>query len=166
MKGEKQRFKETHIDNANTFQHKSHRDRGLMLAFTYLDLVPLEFTRENVMKWLAESGWIEGLVIKYLGDQFPYLDDYIQEIYLLIFDKIDKLIEVYETRGILAFCGYVKMIVFTNCFAEGSAVYKKVRYFNRNFTVSCDTEVWNTICDTYDPDTMQYYKFSKTTELL
>lgn len=166
MKGQKQKDKEKYIDRAKVNRTSKVVSTDVYsIKFTYLDLVPIEFTKQNVLKWLAESGWIEGCIIKYLGDQFPYLDDYIQEIYLLIYDKLDKLIDIYETRGVLAFCGYVKTMIFTNCFAEGSPVYKKIRYFNSKLTVSCDEDMWNDIVDTY-VESEGIYRMKKTNELI
>lgn len=166
MKGQKTKEKEKYIDKAKTVNHLKGNERNTIVGFTYLDLVPIDFTRENVMNWIANTGWIEGLIIKYLGDSFVYLDDYIQEIYLSIFDKLDRLIEVYENKGILSFCGYIKAIVKTSCYAEGAQVYKKIRYFSDKFTVSLEQEQWNDIIDTYNPETDKYYKFNKTNDLI
>lgn len=76
----------------------------------------------------------------------------------MIFERIDKLIDIYEERGILAFCGYIKMIVFTNTFSEKSAVYKKVCYFKHHNTYTLDDTLWNELLDTYDFETEDYYK--------
>lgn len=165
MKGQKEKDRLKYIEPAKTLHKRAPNEKTNVLGFSRLDLIPLVFNRDTAMKWLAESGWIEGMCIKYLGDQFPYLDDYIQEIYILIFDKIDHLVDIYEDRGILAFCGYVKAIVQINCFADGSKVYKNIRKFSRDFTLSCDTEVWNDICDTFNPEQDKYYKFNKTNDL-
>ena len=89
----------------------------------------------------------------------------LQAEYKPFINDVMKLIDIYETKGILAFCGYIKMIVFTNCFAEGAQTYKAIRKFSRDFTVSCDEKMWNDIIDKYDPDTMQYYKFNKRRQL-
>lgn len=166
MKGQKQKEKEKYLDRAKTLNTKKSAEKKNTMGFTYLDLVPIEFTKENVMEWLANSGWIEGSIIKMLGDQFPFLDDYIQEIYLLIFDKIDRLIDVYEERGILAFCGYVKMIIRIACFSTGAQTYKNMRKFSKDLTVSLDQENWNALIDTYDAETMPFYKFNKTNDLI
>lgn len=120
MRGQKELDHKRHVEAAKAIHLKKPSEKHSIMGFTYLDLVPIEFNRQNVMEWLANSGWIEGLIIKYLGDQFPYLDDYIQEIYIQIFDKIDRLIEIYETKGIMAFCAYIKVVIFTNCFAPGA----------------------------------------------
>lgn len=103
MKGRKE-FEDDKYRICQTFETSKeacaeYKRRGIgtnVLKFTWLDLFPLEPTPNSVMEYLVESGWIDSMIIKQLGDACPYLDDYIQEIYMLIFDKIDKIIDIYE----------------------------------------------------------------------
>lgn len=166
MKGfsEKENDRHTAISKCKTGkeQHDIHGLNDTYIKFTPLDLVPIDFNKESAMKYLVDSRWIESLVIMKLGDQCPYLDDYIQEIYLMIFEKLDRLIQIYEQAGIGAFIGYVKCIVTTNCFSSSGYPYKHIREFSEKRTVYSD-ELWSQIQDKYSGEEYgQIYKMTNT----
>lgn len=169
MRGQKEKDKAKYVDSMQPYiytqiKKDSKFQKDQILTFTKLDLIPIVFNKENVFKWLAESGWIEGMCFKRLGENFPYYDDYVQDIYLQIYDKLDHLIDIYESTGITAFCGYIKTMVNTNCLVKTCKAYKNHRAFHDHI-VTFDDTVWNDIIDKYDADSNQIYKFNKNTDI-
>jgi len=108
MKGHREKEKKK---RRKTEKREWNPKKKIPLLLTPLDLFPLHPTKENVFQYLVDSYWIEAQVIKIMGVENPIIDDVISEIYLLIYDKLDHLLDIYERRGILAFCGYIKTVV-------------------------------------------------------
>lgn len=137
------------------------KTKGDLYRFTRLDLFPINPTRENVFKYICESGWVPGLVIKAKGETFEHLDDFIQELYLIIYDKIDKLIEVYENNGIAAFCAYLKRMVLWSVFKNGLCDRRLLKH--EKFEQSFDISVMNDIYDKFNEDV---YHFNLSNNIL
>ena len=85
-------------------------------------------TWDRLMAWLADTGYIEGLVGKRISPLDRHLiEDYIQEVWVQILEvPHDKLLEIwYKGKG--RFTNYLKSIVINNVYSNSSHLYKNIR---------------------------------------
>lgn len=85
-------------------------------------------TWDRLMAWLADTGYIEGLVGKRISPLDRHLiEDYIQEVWVQILEvPHDKLLEIWY-RGKGKFTNYLKSIVINNVYSNSSHLYKNIR---------------------------------------
>ena len=85
-------------------------------------------TWDRLMTWLADTGYIEGLVGKRISPLDRHLiEDYIQEVWLQILEvPQEKMLDIYR-RGKGKFVNYLKSIVINNVYSKTSHLYKNIR---------------------------------------
>ena len=85
-------------------------------------------TWERLMEWLADTGYVEGLVGKKISPlDRAYIEDYIQEVWVQILEvPQEKLMDIwYKGKG--KFTNYIKSIVINNIYSGSSHLYKNLR---------------------------------------
>lgn len=99
-------------------------------------------TRDRIMMWMASTGFIEGFIrIKSHALDKPYLDDYIQEVWVQILQiPEDKLLFLYRA-GKGRFTNYIKMLIMNNIHSTCSNLYKNIRQA-RTREVYLDEHQW------------------------
>lgn len=125
MKGQKRRDRE----NSVFLQYISKPNS---VEFTGLDLVPNDFNRETFLPWLAQSGWVESVVRKSWNKNCT--DDYyeiVNEVYLLLYSKIDRLLDIYEHEFLGAMVAYMQMTISIQVASLTSNLHKKLRLNDR-----------------------------------
>jgi len=157
MKGHRAKEKEKRI--SRTKRPWRPAITHLPMYLTPLDLFPLEPTKENVFQYLVDSYWVEAQVIKIMGFENPIIDDVIAEIYLLIYDKLDHLLDIYERRGILAFCGYIKTVVSIQA---KYPIHIQEKLYGKLKTVGMSKEMEKDIDEQYDPERDDIYHIKST----
>lgn len=85
-------------------------------------------TYEQLIQWLVDTHWVEGRTRKIMSSlDLPYMDDYIQEIWLQILEvPHDKMMSLWA-KGKGKFCNYIKSIISNNVISTCSILYKKIR---------------------------------------
>lgn len=157
MKGQRQ--KEKISRKVQSDQRLLKPEKRMPLLLTPLDLFPINPTPDNVFKYLVDSYWIESMIIKNMGKDNPLIDDAISEIYLMIYDKLEHLIELYESRGILAFCGYIKTVVNVQ---SRCPIHIKNKINGRLKTVGMSNEMEHDIDEQYNPEVDEIYHLKNT----
>lgn len=118
---------------------------------------------EQLMNWLADTMWVEGRTRKVMSslDQ-PYLDDYIQEVWLQILEvPQDKIMSVWR-KGKGKFCNYIKSIISNNVISVQSNLYKHIRKDRKN-EIYLDDQGWinldsDGVADSYETELIRVTK--------
>ena len=107
-------------------------------------------TWDRLMEWLADTGYIEGLVGKRISPlDRAYLEDYIQEVWVQILEvPPEKILDVYR-RGKGKFVNYLKSIVMNNIYSNSSHLYKNLRA-GQHELVHLDDAGWRHLEDDQD----------------
>ena len=86
-------------------------------------------SKESILQWLSETGWVEGFIRKKISPLDRHLiDDYTQECWVIICEN-QKLVEMFS-HGKGAFVNYIKSIIMHNIYSGCSRVFKNIKQFN------------------------------------
>ena len=85
-------------------------------------------TKDRIMKWMADTKYIEGFIHKRIHPlDKDYIDDYIQEVWLQILElDEEKIVEIYKS-GKGRFTNYIKALIMNNIRSTCSNLYKHIR---------------------------------------
>lgn len=85
-------------------------------------------TKDRIMKWMADTKYIEGFIHKRIHPlDKDYIDDYIQEVWLQILELDgEKIVEIYKS-GKGRFTNYIKALIMNNIRSTCSNLYKHIR---------------------------------------
>lgn len=125
MKGQKRRDKENH-------KFLQYLKQPNSVELTGLDMVPNVLNKETFIPWLAQSGWVESVVRKSWNKNCT--DDYyeiVNEVYLLLYSKIDRLLDIYEHEFLGAMVAYMQMTISIQVASLTSNLHKKLRLNDR-----------------------------------
>jgi len=113
---------------------------------------PEPVTRQSLMKWLSDTGWVEGLIGKRISPlDRDYFDDYVQECWVQILSvPPDKILEIWY-RGKGKFVNYIKSIVANNIYSTSSPLYNNIRK-GRSIERFLTDEQWAALDDTGESD--------------
>lgn len=131
-----------------------------MVRLTQYDRHPLNFNRDTMLQWLVDSNWIENYIRKQMRDtpNYDYVEDYIQEIWIQIIEKADKLVDIFQNKGKGHFTNYLKMIMNNNIHSSTSPAYVHLRKRKEKNEVYLNDAAWDIIDNTYDYETGEPYK--------
>lgn len=109
---------------------------------------PEPVTRQSLMKWLSDSGWVEGRIGKVISPlDRPYFEDYVQEVWVQILSvPEDKIMDIWY-RGKGKFVNYIKSIIINNVRSTSSHLYSNIRK-GRSIERLLTDEQWNALENT------------------
>lgn len=103
---------------------------------------PGPVTRDSLMQWLSDTGWVEGFIGKRISPMDRmYFEDYVQECWVQILEvPADKILGIWN-KGKGKFVNYIKSIIINNIRSTGSHLYNNIR---KAKTIECllDDEQW------------------------
>lgn len=104
---------------------------------------PEPLTRDSLMQWLSDTGWVEGFIGKRISPlDRAYFDDYVQECWVQILEvPPEKILEIWY-RGKGKFVNYIKSIVMNNIYSLSSHLYKNIR-LGRSIERTLTDEQWS-----------------------
>lgn len=116
-----QKTKETHF----SFRVPEHQRQYLKRLWT----PPVNNDADTIMQWLYDRGLVQNYVrkLEYETIDEETVQDEIQEIWLYILEKKDKLKELYDTQGITGLTAYVSGIIARTVHSNSSLLYKKYK---------------------------------------
>lgn len=126
--------------------YKKFKNKGVHI--TPLDAHPHDFNRDTMLEWLANTGWVDNLIRKKMGAS-PYVEDYIQEIWLQIIHYADKLTYIFLYEGKGKFINYIKMMITNNCISTSSPAYCHIRG-KEKYEVHLSDVGWQILDETYE----------------
>ena len=90
-------------------------------------------TKERLMNWLADTGWVEGHIRKQISPlDVKYTEDYIQEVWLQILEVPEEKIMSIWYKGKGKFTNYIKAIIMNNIYSNSSHLYRNIRAGQEN----------------------------------
>jgi hypothetical protein len=99
-------------------------------------------TKDRIMNWMASTGFIEGFIrIKSHALDKPFLDDYIQEVWVQILQVPEEKILFLYRAGKGRFTNYIKSLIMNNIHSTCSILYKNIRQ-SRTREVYLDESQW------------------------
>lgn len=104
---------------------------------------PEPVTRDGLMKWLSDTGWVEGFLGKKISPlDRPYYEEYLQEVWVQILEvPEDKIVDIWH-RGKGKFVNYIKSIIMNNIYSSSSHLFQNVRKFRKDERELTDYQ-WN-----------------------
>ena len=115
---------------SNTYINKRYimTDKLIPFMINPKDTEDDPLTYRRLIDWLASTGWVEGHLCKRISVlDLPYLDDYIQEVWVQILEvPQDKLLSIWH-KGKGKFTNYIKSIIMNNINSDSSILYKNIR---------------------------------------
>lgn len=112
----------------------------LMINPEDTDENPLTYKR--LMTWLAETGYVEGFLYKKISPlDMPYVEDYIQEVWVQILSVPPEKIMYLWYKGKGAFTNYIKAVITNNIISTSSPLYIHIRKDIKDH-IHLDDEGW------------------------
>lgn len=103
--------------------------------------------KNNIIEALAKEKTVETLCTN-MGVEQAYLDDLIQEIYLILLEyNEDKLIKMYERKQLKFF---IVRIIMNQYFSKNSPFYKKYKMYDQRQDYNKEIETEEDEFDTED----------------
>jgi len=114
------------------------------MKLTGLEQEPITYDYEGIINWLVKSLWVENYIRKQKGAQFPYLDDFIQEVWLQILSiPKEKVVEAFQI-GKARFIAYIKCIINNNINSISSPTYRHIKFYHDKH-ISLTSMQWDAI---------------------
>lgn len=90
---------------------------------------PVNNDADTIMQWLYDRGLVQNYIRKLEYDTIDEetIKDEIQEVWLYILEKKDKMKELYDTQGITGLTAYVSGIISRTVHSNSSLLYKKYK---------------------------------------
>lgn len=114
-------------------------------------------TRDRLLQWMVDTGYIEGFVRKRTSPlDYNHIDDYIQSVWEQIcLIPEEKLLEIYR-RGKGKFTSYIKALIGHQVYSSCSATYKenKAYYFKE---IYLDGIEWNRLIEEGETNYLQQF---------
>lgn len=109
-------------------QSKPSKPKSQKKEYKLFTNPPEPVTRESLMKWLSDSGWVEGRIGRVISPlDRPYFEDYVQEVWVQILSvPEDKIMDIWY-RGKGKFVNYIKAIIVNNVRSTSSNLYNHIR---------------------------------------
>ena len=84
---------------------------------------------DTILQWLYERGLVQNYIkkLEYKTIDTETVDDEIQEVWLYLVEKKDKLKELYDTQGITGLTAYVSGVIARQIHSNTSQIYKKYK---------------------------------------
>lgn len=104
---------------------------------------------DTILQWLYERGLVQNYIkkLEYKTIDTETVDDEIQEVWLYLVEKKDKLKELYDTQGITGLTAYVSGVIARQIHSNTSQIYKKYKQDYKTF-VHISDQTWNVFDNT------------------
>lgn len=117
--------------------------------YNKLYTLPKDNSTETIIQWLYDRGLVQNYIkkLEYETIDDETVQDIIQEVWLYLIEKKDKLKELYDTQGITGLTAYVSGVIARQVHSNTSQIYKKYkRDYKRLIRLSdkCWNDYYNT----------------------
>ena len=104
---------------------------------------------DTILQWLYERGLVQNYIkkLEYKTIDTETVDDEIQEVWLYLVEKKDKLKELYDTQGITGLTAYVSGVIARQIHSNTSQIYKKYKQDYKTF-VHISDQTWDVFDNT------------------
>lgn len=111
---------------------------------------PINNDADTIMQWLYDRGLVQNYIRKLEFQQIDddTVQDEIQDIWLYLLEKKEKLKELYDTQGITGLTAYVSGVIARQIHSDTSQIYKKYKKPTKSFLHISET-AWH-YYDYYD----------------
>lgn len=102
-----------------------------------------------LLNWLYNRGLVQNYIKKLEGTSVDpeTLQDEIQEVWLFLIEKKDKLKEIYDAQGITGLTAYVSGVIARQIHSNSSVVYKKYKAIKKKL-IHISNESWDVFDET------------------
>lgn len=138
-------MKQTQI-NLNNESHFSFRVSDKQKAYLKkLWTPPKDNSADTIVQWLYDRGLVQNYVRKLEYDDVDKetIDDMIQEVWLMLLEKKDKLKELYDTQGITGLTAYVSGMIARQVHSNTSTIYNKYKRDHKRFVHVSEQTWWD-----------------------
>ena len=99
---------------------------------------------DSILNWLYNRGLVQNYIrkLEYETIDEETIQDIIQEVWLYLVEKKDKLKELYDTQGITGLTAYVSGIIARQVHSNTSLIYKKYKRDFKTF-VHLSDQCWD-----------------------
>lgn len=110
---------------------------------------PADNDADTILQWLYDRGLVQNYIKKLEYDTIDdeTVQDIIQEIWLYLVEKKDKLKELYDTQGITGLTAYVSGIIARQVHSASSSIYNKYKKDYKKF-VHLSEQCWEDFYNT------------------
>ena len=117
-------------NNINSETHFSFRVKDVTREYYKKLWTPPENNdADTILNWLYNRGLVQNYVrkLEYETIDEDTIQDEIQEVWLYLIEKKDKLKELYDTQGITGLTAYVSGIIARQVHSNSSQIYNKYK---------------------------------------
>lgn len=102
-----------------------------------------------LLNWLYNRGLVQNYIKKLEGTSVDpeTLQDEIQEVWMFLIEKKDKLKEIYDAQGITGLTAYVSGVIARQIHSNSSVVYKKYKAIKKKL-IHISNESWDVFDET------------------
>ena len=115
------------LNNDSHFSYRvpEHQRKYLKRLWT----PPKDNDANTIMQWLYDRGLVQNYIrkLEYETIDEGTVQDEIQEIWLYLLEKKEKLKELYDTQGITGLTAYVSGVIARQIHSDTSLIYKKYK---------------------------------------
>lgn len=136
--------------NLNNESHFSFRVSDKQQAYLKkLWTPPKDNSVETIIQWLYDRGLVQNYIkrLEYETIDEETIKDIIQEVWLMLLEKQDKLKDLYDTQGITGLTAYVSGIIARQVHSNTSIIYNKYKRDYKRFvhlSEQCWEDYYNT----------------------
>lgn len=119
---------------------------------------------DTILNWLYNRGLVQNYVrkLEYENIDEETILDEIQEVWLYLVEKKDKLKELYDTQGITGLTAYVSGIIARQVHSNSSQIYNKYKKGSKIFKHISD-KAWEVFDNTGEMIPTNYYYLTEET---
>lgn len=132
---------------------ESHYSRKVMphtqKYYKKLFTPPVNNEADTILQWLYNRGLVQNYIkkLEYETIDEETIQDEIQEMWLYLVEKKDKLKELYDMQGITGLTAYVSGVIARQIHSNTSSIYKKYKK-DYKFLIHISEKAW----EVYDHD--------------
>ena len=131
-------------DNINSETHFSFRVKDVTREYYKKLWTPPENNdADTILNWLYNRGLVQNYIrkLEYETIDEDTIQDIIQEVWLFLIEKKDKLKELYDTQGITGLTAYVSGIIARQVHSNTSTIYNKYKRDYKRF-IHVSEQTW------------------------
>lgn len=132
-------------DNINSDSHYSFRVKDATKEYYKKLWTPPEDNEpDTILNWLYNRGLVQNYIrkLEYETIDEDTVQDIIQEVWLFLIEKKDKLKELYNTQGITGLTAYVSGIIARQVHSSTSQIYNKYKRDYKRF-IHLSDQCWD-----------------------
>lgn len=138
--------------------------KGSQDYYNKLFTPPSDNDADTILNWLYNRGLVQNYIkkLEYETIDDETIQDMIQEVWLYLIEKKDKLKELYDNQGITGLTAYVSGIIARQVHSNTSQIYKKYKRDYKRL-IHLSDQCWNDYYNTGEMiDTNTDYLTSET----